>query len=176
MFTICIHCLTITTNLQNRIWSSFRTTPQIPQTRVCFLSCLQYMLGKFNLSVKFMEFRQKAYKILDCRTFSDFTTVLQNFADFMVLWNYYVFGRWTAIFRRKLSDWGLTHRGLVLRRFDGILRDFADLFSESLNPNRLNPSQFAECCGILRIFAEYCGFLRNFADLFTDFCGILRNH
>ena len=69
---------------------------------------------------------------------------------------------------RKLSDWGLTHRGLVLRRFDGILRDFADLFSESLNPNRLNPNHFSEFCGFLRIFAEFCGFvygiLRNFAE------------
>ena len=71
---------------------------------------------------------------------------------------------------RKLSDWGLTHRGLVLRRFDGILRDFADLFSESLNPNRLNPNHFTdfsvfpEFCG----FAEFCGFvygiLRNFVE------------
>ena len=76
---------------------------------------------------------------------------------------------------RKLSDWGLTHRGLVLRRFDGILRDFADFFPESLNPNRLNPNQFAEFCGffsefrgILWILAEFCGFfngiLRNFAE------------
>ena len=63
----------------------------------------------------------------------------------------------------------------MLRRFDGILRDFAELFSESLNPNRLNPNQFADVlrnfadlCGILRIFAEFCGFvygiLRNFAE------------
>lgn len=75
---------------------------------------------------------------------------------------------------RKLSDWGLTHRGLVLRRFDGILRDFVDCFSESLNPNRLTPNHFAECCGFLRNFAEFCGFLRNFADLFTEFCGITK--
>ena len=74
---------------------------------------------------------------------------------------------------RKLSDWGLTHRGLVLRRFDRILRDFADVFSESLNPNRLNPNQFAEFCGFV---AEFSGCLRNFADLFTEFYGILRNH
>ena len=74
--------------------------------------------------------------------------------------------------RRKLSDWGLTHRGLVLRRFDGILRDFADFFSESLNPNRLNPNQFADfcgfVCGLFADFAEFCGFvygiLRNFAE------------
>ena len=55
---------------------------------------------------------------------------------------------------RKLSDRGLTHRGLVLRRFDGILRfflnvadfcgivqNFADFFAESLNPNRPNPNR-----------------------------------
>ena len=76
---------------------------------------------------------------------------------------------------RKLSDWGLTHRGLVLRRFDGILRDFA-FFSESLNPNRLNPNQFAEFCGCFQFFAEFGGCLRNFADLFAECCGILRNH
>ena len=73
---------------------------------------------------------------------------------------------------QKLSDWGLTHRGLVLRRFDGILWDFADFFSESLNPNRLNPNHFAEFCGL---FAEFCGLLRNFADLCGIVYGILRN-
>ena len=81
---------------------------------------------------------------------------------------------------RKLSDWGLTHRGLVLRRFDGNLRDIAVFFSESLNPNRLNPNHFAEVCGFLAEFcgllADFCGFMRNFADFFTDCCGILRNH
>ena len=39
--------------------------------------------------------------------------------------------------------------------FCGILFFF---FSESLNPNRLNPNQFAECCGFVY------GILRNFAE------------
>ena len=65
----------------------------------------------------------------------------------------------------------------MLRRFDGILRDFADFFSESLNPNRLNPNQFADFCGFV---AEFCGFLRNVADFaeflrnFAEFCGITK--
>ena len=73
---------------------------------------------------------------------------------------------------RKLSDWGLTHRGLVLRRFDGILRDFADFCSESLNPNRLNPNQFAEFCGFFSEFGGFlrfvCGFLRIFLRNFAE--------
>ena len=72
---------------------------------------------------------------------------------------------------RKLSDWGLTHRGLVIRRLDGILWDFVDFFSESLNPNRLNPNQFAFFCGL---FAEFCGFLRICLRNFAAFCEITK--
>ena len=84
---------------------------------------------------------------------------LNRFGDFAVGLNKF----------RKLSDWGLTHRGLVLRRFDGILRDFAFFFGIT-KPQSAKPQSI---CGILRIF---CGSLRIFADFFTEFCGILRNH
>ena len=52
--------------------------------------------------------------------------------------------------------------------FCRIPRNFAEFFAESLNPNRLNPNQFAEIC--FSFFSEFCGCLRNFAD----FCGFLR--
>ena len=45
-------------------------------------------------------------------------------------------------------------------------------FSESLNPNRLNPNQFAEFCGL---FAEIYGFLRIVLRNFAVFYGISRN-
>ena len=96
-----------------------------------------------------------------CFLFAEFADVVgQNFCE--------ICGVFSEIYR-KLSDWGLTHRGLVLRRFDGILRHFADCFSGFLRNFADFLRNVADC---LRNFAEL---LRNVADLlrnFAEFCGL----
>ena len=58
----------------------------------------------------------------------------------------------------------------MLRRFDG----FCGFFSESLNPNRLNPNQFADFCGFLRNFKDVCVFVAELLRNVADVCGIVR--